>query len=125
MSITPNTSVRPAASRNSINPNCRPLRACSTTSTAGSALHRAALHVGVAVVLQDRLVERLVDQAALAVAADRANVVVLDRILVAVELERPADRLEARRLERLQHRGLVLEPALGVAHCRGDQLRGV
>ena len=29
MSMIPNTSVRPAASRNSINPNCRPFSACS------------------------------------------------------------------------------------------------
>jgi hypothetical protein len=30
MSMMPNTSVRPAASRNSINPNCRPFSDCST-----------------------------------------------------------------------------------------------
>src|SRR3954452_22077761 len=121
MSMTPKTSVSPAASRNSMRPNCRPFSACSRTRTTGmgsrrdarSALHRAALDVGVAVVLQDRLVERLVDQAALAVAADGAHVVVLDRVLVGVELERPAHRLEARCFQRLQHRRLVLELALG------------
>ncbi len=29
MSMIPNTSVRPAASRNSISPNCRPFSVCS------------------------------------------------------------------------------------------------
>src|SRR5664279_4304720 len=102
MSMTPNTSVSPAASRNSIRPNCSPFSDCSRMRTPGivrpwrrggegaraASLHRAALHVRVAVVLQDRLVERLVDQSALAVAADGANVVALDRVLVGVELER-------------------------------------
>ena len=30
MSMMPNTSVSPAASRNSISPNCNPFRDCST-----------------------------------------------------------------------------------------------
>ena len=34
MSITPNTSVSPAASRNSISPNCRPLSNCSAMRVA-------------------------------------------------------------------------------------------
>src|SRR5215831_21233778 len=99
ISMTPKTSVSPAASRNSMRPNCRPFSACSRTRTpamegaaASAALHRAGLHVRVAVVLQDRLVERLVDQAALAVAADGADVVVLDRVLVGVYLGCPAHR---------------------------------
>ena len=33
--ITPNTSVSPAAIRNSITPNCTPLSSCSITSVAG------------------------------------------------------------------------------------------
>src|SRR6185369_3895139 len=89
MSITPNTIVRPAASRNSISPYCRPFRACSSSRVRPmgrrrprSPGHLALLHVRVAVVAQDRLVERLVHQAAVAVAADGAHVVVLDRVLV-------------------------------------------
>src|SRR5262245_31788172 len=88
MSMMPNTSVRPAASRNSINPNCRPLRACSTIRTQVKAwlLHLAFLDVRVAVVLEDRA-DGLVDEAPLRVLGDHAQVVVLDRVLVAVELE--------------------------------------
>src|SRR5215831_158363 len=104
MSMMPNTSVRPAASRNSISPNCRPFRNCSRMRTQdmqrggrGTArtflLHRAVLHVGVAAVLEDRA-HGLVDDAPLRVLADHAQVVVLDRGLVAVELERAAYRLE-------------------------------
>src|SRR5688572_27011336 len=97
MSMMPNTSVRPAASRNSINPNCRPLRACSNISNQDKcwrtrSLHCAVLHVRVAVVLEHRA-DGLVDQAALRILADDAQVVVLDRVLVLVELERPAHRL--------------------------------
>src|SRR5512134_437374 len=124
MSITPNTSVRPAASRNSIRPNCSPLSNCSTISSVGmraASLHRAGADVGVAVVLQDRLADRLVDQPAFAVRTDRAHVVVLDRVLVGVELERPAHRVEACRLQRLAQRLAVFQLALHVAHRGVDQ----
>src|SRR5215471_18183020 len=103
MSMMPNTSVRPAASRNSIRPNCRPFRNCSRMRTQDTRfpdrcelLHRAVLHVRVAAVLEDRP-DGLVDEPPLRVLADDAQVVVLDRVLVAVELERPAHRLELRR----------------------------
>src|SRR5262245_38487131 len=69
MSMMPNTSVRPAASRNSINPNCRPLRACSVMRIQDKLLHLAVLDVGVAVVLEHGA-DRLVDQAALRVLGD-------------------------------------------------------
>src|SRR5882672_2896357 len=124
MSMMPNTSVRPAASRNSIKPNCRPLRACSRTRTTTALLHRAVLHVGVAAILEDRA-HGLVDEAPLRVLADHAQVVVLDRVLVAVESEGTAHRLELGGLERPAHRFLVLDPALDLAHRRIDQQRGV
>src|ERR1017187_9990139 len=130
MSMTPKTSVKPAASRNSIRPNCRPLRACSRTRVPGtpnrpwptSGLHLAVLHVGVAVVLQDRLAERLVDEAALAVAADGAHVVVLDRVLVGIEAKGAAHRIELRRLQRLAHRFVVFEIAVELAHRGVDEI---
>lgn len=87
--------------------------------------HPAHLHVRIAVVLQDRFAERPVDQAALAVAADGAHEVVLDRVLVGVELERPAHRVELRRTQRLAHRVLIFQLALDVAHRRIDQQGGV
>src|SRR5258706_6091000 len=124
MSMMPNTSVRPAANRNSIKPNCRPFSACSRTRTTTPLLHRAVLDVGVAAVLEDRA-HGLVDEAHLRVLADHAQVVVLDRVLVAVELEGAARRLELGRLQRAAHRLLVVQPALGLAHCGIDEQRGV
>src|SRR4051812_32002326 len=103
MSMMPNTSVRPAASRNSISPNCRPLSDCSRIriedmgpiKRAGprprpssghrlSLLHPAILDIGVAMVLEDGR-ERLVDDPPLRILADHAQVVVLDRVLVGVQ----------------------------------------
>src|SRR5262245_30158043 len=79
MSMMPNTSVRPAASRNSINPNCRPLSACSTMRTQDTSsrdlLHRAVLDVRVAAVLEDGA-DGFVHQAALRVLGDDAQVVI-------------------------------------------------
>src|ERR1700730_6302880 len=46
--MMPNTSVRPAASRNNSSPNCNPFRNCSTTSSMkalGGIEHRTAKHV--------------------------------------------------------------------------------
>src|SRR5882672_5386794 len=111
MSMMPNTSVSPAASRNSIRPNCTPFSVCSRMRTqdmprggrrtaSTCLLHRAILHVGVAVVLEDRS-DSLVDDAPLRIPADDAQVVVLDRVLVAVEqdyrndLQGPRRRLRA------------------------------
>src|SRR5712664_3176997 len=116
MSMMPNTSVSPAASRNSISPNCRPLSACSVMRIQGKQLlHGAFLDVGVPMILEHGA-DGLVDEAALRVLADHAQVVVLDRHLVAVELEGAAHRVEPRRPERLPHRLDVLDPAPGVAH---------
>src|SRR5919197_5313084 len=76
--MMPKTSVSPAAMRNSITPNCRPLRPCSTTSrrvmndekggangsrppgpvrASSLPLHRTLLVVGVPVVLKDLLLD--------------------------------------------------------------------
>src|SRR5262252_7089086 len=66
-----------------------------------SSLHRALLHVGVAVIFEDRVGERLVDQSALAIGANGTHVVVLDRILIGVEAESAAHRIELSVLQRL------------------------
>src|SRR5881296_4379050 len=60
--MMPKTSVRPAAIRNSMTPNCSPLRHCSTTRSQFNGplrlpLHRTLLIVGVLVVLEDRLLD--------------------------------------------------------------------
>src|SRR6185436_11640982 len=105
MSMMPKTSVRPAASRNSIRPNCSPLSDCSAMRIQLNSclLHLAVLHVRIAVVLEHRA-EDLVVQAALRVLRDHAQVVVLDRHRVAVDLDRAPHRLELRRLHRLAYR---------------------
>src|SRR6266850_5212298 len=105
MSMMPNTSVSPAASRNSISPNCRPFSDCSRIRIQDKTnlLHGAVLHVGVAVILEDGA-DGLVDETPLGILADDAQVIVLDRELVAVELERPAHRLEPAGLQRLAQR---------------------
>src|SRR6266550_2515814 len=43
--MIPNTSVSPAASRNSSSPNCKPLRHCSRKRSIGGANHLAFLHL--------------------------------------------------------------------------------
>src|SRR5690242_14276891 len=81
MSMIPNTSVRPAASRNSIRPSCSPLSACSSSNRPDidpRSLHRAFLHVRIAVIAEDRLAERLVHQPPLRVLAHDPQHVVLD-----------------------------------------------
>src|SRR3990167_5455314 len=101
MSMMPNTSVRPAASKNSMSPSCRPFRACSSNkipivSNQPCGLerrHLAVAHVGVGVVLEHGA-QRAVGDAALAVLGDHAQVVVLDGEVVAVELEGTAAGVE-------------------------------
>src|SRR5512137_1428651 len=115
-SMMPKTSVRPAAIRNSISPNCRPLSNCSKTRVlviveppapfvrgglpsdsrrvARRSFHRALARERV-LVRREHLVQRAVRDAALGVPADRAQVVVLDRELVRPEAEVAAHRLEA------------------------------
>src|SRR5688572_21824725 len=132
MSMMPNTSVRPAASRNNIKPNCRPLSACSSTrmsmiaSGPGRSVrgHLAGRRVGVGLGLEDGA-QRPVGDAALRVAADHAQVVVLHREVVAVELEGAAHRFEPGCFERLAQRGLVVELALDIAHRGVYQARRV
>src|SRR5947207_14171369 len=106
MSMMPNTSVSPAASRNSISPNCTPFSACSRKRIAdmksGSEpeliraltpnlglLHAAVFEPEVAVVLEDGA-DLAVDDAPLAVLDQRAHVVILDRRAVRRLLPRPA-----------------------------------
>src|SRR5690242_18312574 len=95
--MMPNTSVSPAAIRNSITPNCRPLRHCSRTSSPltrapALPLHRTVLVVGVLVVLEDGLLDLHLH---LARALHRLQQVeVLDRVVVDVEGELAARGLE-------------------------------
>src|SRR5688500_13198480 len=126
MSMMPNTSVRPAASRNSISPNCRPLSPCSRIriQDRSALLHAAFLDVGIAVVLEHRA-DGLVHQAALRVLAHHPEIVVLDGILVAVELERAAHGVELGRSERLAYRFYVLDLAFHVAHRGVEEQRSV
>src|SRR3989441_12508538 len=150
MSMIPNTRVSPAASRNSISPNCSPFSDCSTISIQDmkrgggnekgemrrgrftpplfsfkdSLFHRTFLNVGVAAVLEYGS-HGLVDQAPLRILPHHAEVVVLNRVLVAVELERAAHRLELRRLERLSYAFRVLDPALHLPNRGVDEERRV
>src|SRR6266487_7102630 len=144
MSMMPNTRVSHAASRNSISPNCSPFSDCSTIRIQDMKLemkmrrgnekgemrrgrftppsfsfkdflfHRTFLNISIAAVLEYRS-HGLVDQASLRILPHHAQVVVLDRVLVAVEPERTAHRLELRRLERLAQAFRVLDPALHFA----------
>src|SRR4051794_29445877 len=98
MSITPNTSVKPAASRNNINPNCKPFKACSRRrivfivgqKSRGSGPHLASARIGVRVVLKDGA-DCSVGDTTLGIARDDAQVVVLDRVVVVVEAEGAAN----------------------------------
>src|SRR6476620_101731 len=114
--MMPSTSVSPAASRNSIRPSCSPFRSCSAARVALTAsLHRAFAHVRIGVVPEHRA-HGLVGDAALRILLDDAQVVVLYRVLVAIELERPAHGLELGRGECRAQRLLVLEIAAYLAH---------
>src|SRR5207244_9906079 len=128
MSMMPNTSVSPAASRNSISPNCTPFSACSRKRIAdmkigtvpifpARLLHRAVFEPEVAVVLEDGA-DLAVDDAPLAVLDQRAHVVILERRAVRRLLPRPPRGLGA--LGRLHQRGAkrlrVLDLALHVPH---------
>src|SRR6267378_522872 len=86
--------------------------------------HRTFLNISVAAVLEYRS-HGLVDQAPLRILPHHAEVVVLDRVLVAVEPERTAHRLELRRLERLAQAFRVLDPALHFANRGIDEERRV
>src|SRR5688500_17898362 len=113
MSMMPNTSVRPAASRNSIRPNCTPFSVCSRkrvavmqTKKGGASappfedLHwRCLFHLAVfgpeVDVLGEHRADLLVDDAAVLVLGDDAHVVILDRRAVGRRLPVPARGLDA------------------------------
>src|SRR5258708_35111350 len=84
MSMMPNTSVRPAASRNSIRPNCTPFSACSRKRIGVMACcpQRRLLHAAVfgpegAVGFEDGA-DLAIDDAPLAILHEFAQVVVLE-----------------------------------------------
>src|SRR3954468_11670151 len=136
MSMMPNTSVRPAASRNSMRPNWTPFSPCSKKRIAdinwgltpiNALLHAAFAQPVVLVVLQDSG-DLFVDDATLAVLHQGAHVVVLDRGAVRRLLPRAARRFRA--LGRLHQSGAeslrILDLALRVLHrLVDDQRRGV
>src|SRR5579871_63092 len=125
--MMPNTSVSPAAIRNSMTPSCRPFSAWNATSDTSIVmrrrvragprrprrlpLHRAVLGIGVAVIGQHGAAAELEQLAVLA--HGLIEVVVLDRELVVVELEWAAHRLEGRLAEGVAQRVLVVELAAG------------
>src|SRR5262245_38850238 len=125
-SITPKTSVSPAAIRNSRTPSCSPLRTWTTRRVVDipSLLHRAVLDVRIGVVLEHLLRDLGLE---LAVGALRYldQVEILDRIVVGVELERAAQRLEVGLGERGSECVLVGGRALGLLQRAVDELRGI
>src|SRR5437660_3558798 len=124
--MMPNTSVSPAAIRNSITPSCRPFRHCSATRSAVNAgprrrsLHRTFLVVGVLVVLEDRLLDLHLDLAAAALDG-LEQVEVLDGEVVRVVGELAAGRPEVGPAHGGDHALLVREIALHGPDRRVDQ----
>src|SRR5581483_10475319 len=114
--MMPNTSVSPAAIRNSMMPSCSPLsawtaRSCASITAARAAcrapsLQRAVLGVGVGLRGHHRAAAELQQLAVLA--HGFVEVVVLDREAVVVELERPAHRLDVGLAERRLQPRLVV-----------------
>src|SRR5438067_2247759 len=88
-SITPKTSVSPAAIRKSSTPSCRPLRIWTRRREVDMRLlHRAVLHVRVGVVLEHLLHDFGLEFSVTAL-GDLDQIKILDRVVVSVELERP------------------------------------
>src|SRR6267154_24396 len=136
--MMPNTSVNPAASRNSSNPNCNPFKNCSTTRSMGNlyqaeiepgrkktaaarerrrrssnirrSLHRAFVVEAVLVVLDDGS-DSLQREFAVGVLHHVLQIEILDRDVVIAVFERAAQRFEIR----LLHLGLHLVLLAGVA----------
>src|ERR1043166_5556145 len=152
-SITPNTSVRPAAIRNSSTPSCSPLRICTkrrddmiqttddggpTTDSRGNPilwssvvcppssalLHLAVLRVGVLVIREHLLGDLGLELAVLAL-RHLDQIEVLDGIMIVAEFEIAAQRLEVGLLERGAQRVLVGEVAFDGRDRAVDQLRRV
>src|SRR5882757_5406694 len=111
MFMMPNTSVSPAAIRNSWTPSCRPLSDCSINSAApitssgwpcfqGSVrgLHDTLPDIGVGLIRLDQF-KLLHHRASLGVLDDLGEIRILDRMMVAVELEVAAHRLELHGLQ--------------------------
>src|SRR5688572_996808 len=146
--MMPNTSVSPAARRNSISPNCRLFSDCSRSripdmnSGSGSQLSRSvrrqlnydpdpefSLHLAVfgpeVAEAVDYRADLLVDDAALAILGDHTQVVVLHRRAVVRELPVAARRFETPRRghQRLVERRHVLDLAVHAAHGGVDQER--
>src|SRR5688572_30588075 len=111
MFMMPSTSVRPAASRNSMTPSCTPLSNCSKMSAKvmkkraptsrpfpgwpfSLPLHLALFVIGVLVVFEHLLLDVHRDALGCLRILDRLEQVeVLDRVVVVVELEIAADGL--------------------------------
>src|SRR5262245_48916251 len=111
--MMPNTSVSPAAIRNSVTPNWTPLRACSRTRSRFSPLplHPAVLRVRVLVVLEDRLLDLHLRLSA-GPLHGLEEIEVLDREVIDVVRVLPARRRVVRLPHRRDHALLVLEVAL-------------
>src|SRR2546425_4604864 len=127
--MMPKTSVRPAAIRNSMTPNCSPLRHCSTTRSQFNGplrlpLHRTLLIVGVLVVLEDRLLDLHLHLPAGPLHRPQ-QVEVLNRSVVDVERELPAGRPEVGLAHGRDHALPVAEVALDRAHSGIDQQHAV
>src|SRR5690242_2844105 len=134
--MMPSTSVSPAAMRNSMTPSWTPFSSCSKTRLSGikkgrvaprfyrseerPSLHLAFLVVGVLVLLE-RLLLDLHLGAVLAALYRLEQVEILDRVMVDVELERPADGVVVRLLHGLHHAVRVLEVALDRLHRGVDE----
>src|SRR5213596_940995 len=123
--MIPKTSVSPAAIRNSITPNCSPLRHCSTTRSQFNGpvrlpLHRTLLVVGVLVVLEDGLLDLHLHVPARALHRPQ-QVEVLDRGVVDVEAELAARRAEVGLAHGRDHPLLVAEVSPDGAHGGVDQ----
>src|SRR3982751_1832800 len=98
--MMPKTSVKPAASKNSRTPYCRPLSSCAKTIVPFMSLERALRVVGIGLFGQRGCDELSGDVAAALDGFER--IVVLHRQVVVVEREGAAHRLEltAGRLDR-------------------------
>src|SRR3954468_7083487 len=145
-SMMPNTSVKPAASRNSSSPNCSPFRNCSTISSispttapqenSGSArappllnesprsLHLAFVVEAILVVL-DNSGNGFQRKLAIGVLHHVLQIEVLDRDMVLAVFERAAHRLEIRLLHLGAHCVLLGGVAVHRRHGAVDQLRGI
>src|SRR5262249_53326950 len=151
-SMMPNTSVRPAASRNSSSPNCKPFRHCSVISSiewsgwcpargqrtakgnlsvlsavrgrSRSLLHRALVVKIILAVLDDGR-RRLERQVAVRILHHVLQVEVLDRNVIVAVLVRPAHRGVVRLAHLVAHGVLLARVALHGDHRAVDEVGGV